>query len=189
MRGRLALSGLPSLCQAGGQRCWRARPVRVVGGPLGGAEGTEPQIGGIEGLAFDPISMNLYGVDGSRLIQLDPLDGSGTVIGSFGFEDVTCLACDPLTGTLYGVDSLQDLLLTIDPSTGEATAVGSTGASAIIGLAFDPCRSRGPVQILLTARCGRQPPLRGPGNGRKSTKKGVSPPSLSPCSRRSLCAR
>jgi hypothetical protein len=98
------------------------------------------------GLAFDPTSGTLYGVEvfaiagsnDSYLLTVDPVTGWGTRLpGSLGF-DVQGLAFDPLSGTLYGVDVDTDQLLVIDPVAVSATAVGPLGYGTVGGLAFDP---------------------------------------------------
>jgi len=78
----------------------------------------------------------------SNLYILNPSNGAvSATIGPIGYE-VTGLAIDPITGTLYGgtsrVESFRGLL-TIDKSTGVGTQVGAygTGSQTMADLAFD----------------------------------------------------
>lgn len=79
----------------------------------------------------------LYGANRSthELIAIDKTTGANSAVGAFGF-DVTGLAYDSSTGTLYGA-SFDKQLLTIDISTGAGTVVGSLGSRIVLGLSFD----------------------------------------------------
>lgn len=94
----------------------------------------------IGGLAFDPDSDTLYGVDDANvsiLVTIDPLSGAFTPLGGvwFGVNDIDGLAFCPDDGMLYGVNN--DNLLRINPANGGATAIEPTGKSwgSVFGLA------------------------------------------------------
>ena len=60
------------------------------------------------------------------------------VVGNIGFASVKGLDFDFMTGTLYGLDTATDKLLTIDMNTGQGTAKSSPlGFANVEGLAFD----------------------------------------------------
>ena len=94
----------------------------------------------VVGLAFDPNTSTLYGVDvqSDQLITIDVVTGAGTAVGSLGFGGVQGLAYDAVAGVLYGTDVMTNQLITIDPLTGAGTSVGPLGFDAVRGLAFDP---------------------------------------------------
>ncbi|MEY2479600.1 MAG: hypothetical protein QOI04_527 [Verrucomicrobiota bacterium] len=89
----------------------------------------------ISGLAFDPTTGILYGstardlVSSGSLITLNPITGTGTLVGSFGvpnhtMADITFLR----NGTLFGwAEPSRDDLHTINKATGAATSVGNSG--------------------------------------------------------------
>jgi len=67
----------------------------------------------------------------SALYTLDATTGAGTMIGSIGFNDVSAIDFNPLSGVLYGfgervADSVK-VLITIDPTSGAGTEVGPLG--------------------------------------------------------------
>ncbi|HYR21968.1 MAG TPA: autotransporter outer membrane beta-barrel domain-containing protein [Chthoniobacterales bacterium] len=91
----------------------------------------------ITGLRFDPTTGILYGstanVGPSRgsLITLNPITGTGTLVGSFGIANHT-MADITFTknGTLYGwAEPQRDDLHIINKATGAATDVGNAGIS------------------------------------------------------------
>jgi len=92
-----------------------------------------------QGLAFDPASSTLYGVDVAtdQLFTIDTASGAGTAVGPLGFDNVRALTWDPGLGILYGVDAATKQLLSIDPASGAGVALGATGWVAVQGLAFD----------------------------------------------------
>ncbi|MCG8409293.1 MAG: hypothetical protein MI923_29160 [Phycisphaerales bacterium] len=96
----------------------------------------------VAGLAFDPNTNTLYGVDtGTDQLLVFNLDtGVATAVGPLGFPSVWNLAFDSNTNTLYGIDRDIDRLITIDAATGAGTLVGAFGAlgfTNVQGLAFD----------------------------------------------------
>lgn len=93
----------------------------------------------IDGLAFDPNSNTLYGVDTllyDQLFSINTATGAGTAIGALlalrtsGFDSVVGLAFDPGSDTLYGTDIALKKLITINPTTSVGTLVGATHSRA-----------------------------------------------------------
>ena len=92
----------------------------------------------LSGIAFDPISGNLYGLtalDGATpnsLVKINPATGAATVVGTTGLTRLFegDLAFSPLNGNLYAVYRSDDPLnflvyfLKINPATGAGTVVG-----------------------------------------------------------------
>lgn len=71
----------------------------------------------------------LYGVTGaggspSSLYTIDPLTGDTTLIGATGFNEIVSIDFDPVSGLLYGISNLNNLV-TINTMTGVATAVAA----------------------------------------------------------------
>ena len=69
--------------------------------------------------------------DGDSLYVWENIDSSPTFteIGETGVSAFIGLAIDPTDGTLYGYDSLDEILYTIDKTTGAVTMVGASGIS------------------------------------------------------------
>jgi DNA-binding beta-propeller fold protein YncE len=81
-------------------------------------------------LAYEADSGTLWDVDGATATASNPRTTITGLVGiEFGFD-----------GTLYGLNSIDGMLVSIDPLTGAVTVVGSTGLSSILegGLALDP---------------------------------------------------
>lgn len=115
----------------------------------------------VPGLEFGPGgvlygSADVAGGEANGLIAINPVTGQGTLVGLYGsvgptvIDDISGLAFDPTTRSLYGstgpaFDGTPGDLFTINLATGLATRVGSlteagTGAGlpvALTGLAFD----------------------------------------------------
>jgi DNA-binding beta-propeller fold protein YncE len=113
----------------------------------------ENDIAKLAALAFRPQPLPaLYATDGagsnpSTLYRLDPRDGSVLqTIGPIGFDHVTGISFDPITGVLYGTQSAGDdgapaspgQLLRVDLETGAGTAVGGAHGERTPDLAFAP---------------------------------------------------
>lgn len=92
---------------------------------------------GVTGLAFDPVTGNLFGSTSnnsptarSHLVLINPGNAQVTDIGTFGFINSTMsdITFDPISGTLYGWRSGDKIhgLYTINPATGDVTLVGGT---------------------------------------------------------------
>lgn len=101
----------------------------------------------VNGLEWNWADGKLYGSTSwndpnfrSGLIEIDPVTGAGSPIGSgFGVEGtVVCITSDSL-GRLFGwIEPAFDDLALIDTSTGLATRVGESGLdTGRLGLAFD----------------------------------------------------
>ena len=97
------------------------------------------QAGPVEGLAFDPGTGTLYGVEVSsdELVAIDLVTANATRLGAVGFGRVRALAFDPNSNTLFGADAESGLLIRINTSTGAGTAVGPHGLGVVSGLAYD----------------------------------------------------
>lgn len=115
----------------------------------------------VPGLEFGPGgvlygSADVAGGEANGLIVINPATGQGTLVGLYGsdgptvIDDISGLAFNPTTGTLYGssgpaFDGTPGDLFTINVTTGLATRVGSlreVGTMAVLpvaltGLAFD----------------------------------------------------
>jgi hypothetical protein len=85
------------------------------------------------GLAFNPVTGELWGSAHDSLLVIDPASGSSSLIGSNGGALGSSIAFGPL-GTLYG--SFGTTLVTIDRVSGGATVVGSTGVPEPIAIAM-----------------------------------------------------
>lgn len=88
-------------------------------------------------------SATVWGVDlvANTLVTFDPATGSATGSLSILDAEITSIAFDVTTGTLFGNDTLtygrSSNLYTIDPVTGGTSLVGSIGYSSVFGLGFD----------------------------------------------------
>lgn len=84
----------------------------------------------LEGLAFDPNTGVLYGVDDTteKLFTIDPSDGMATEVGDLNvsFIDVG-ITIDP-DGNLWMATELPGKFYSVDKTTGAATEVGDMGA-------------------------------------------------------------
>jgi hypothetical protein len=90
----------------------------------------------------DPGAGRLLGTDASPgdLLDIDPLTGAASVIGSTGVTSTPSLATDPTTGVVYmGTGAGDPRLFTVNPVDGSSTLVGDTGlgAAAVGGMDFD----------------------------------------------------
>lgn len=90
--------------------------------------------GNVGGLAFDPTSGKLYGVDdtaaGTRLVSFDPNTGAKATIGALGagINDCNGMAYVDAEDALFTIDAGSENLLRVDRQTGAATVVGNTGS-------------------------------------------------------------
>lgn len=87
----------------------------------------------LDGLAYDPLTKQMYGANSSDLFIVDMATGAQTLVGPFNVPGLMMIgiAFDG-SGNLYGVDIVTDSLYAIDPSTGAATLIGPLG----IGINF-----------------------------------------------------
>lgn len=96
---------------------------------------------GVSGLAFQPGTGALFGVDHATgsLIRIDTGTGAGTLVGSLGAGNAldVGLEFDSAGGLYMSSDgSSQANLFAVDPTTGTATLIGTTGTTGVVGLAF-----------------------------------------------------
>jgi hypothetical protein len=93
----------------------------------------------VANLASDwrPQSFRLWATQttNKELLQINPVSGAATVLGSFGAPGIRNLAFDVITDTLYGTDLSN--LYRINPATGATTLIGATGRTAMYSLGFD----------------------------------------------------
>ncbi len=70
-------------------------------------------------------------IDGDSLYVWENIDSNPTFteIGETGVISFIGIAIDPTDGTLYGYDSLDEILYTIDTTTGATTMIGGSGLS------------------------------------------------------------
>ncbi|HOY33387.1 MAG TPA: choice-of-anchor J domain-containing protein [Bacteroidales bacterium] len=84
----------------------------------------------LEGLTYDPVTANLFGVSfdgaGSNLFRINAGSGNATYIGPCANQLFINLACTQ-AGNLYAVSMDNDSLYAIDKTTGAATPVGDVG--------------------------------------------------------------
>src|SRR5262249_46171301 len=75
----------------------------------------------------------LYAVDRTtgELLILDPSTGVRTVIGPIGFGNVSGLAYNPQTDTLFSIDNAIGQLIKINRQTGAGTAIGEVGLNRL----------------------------------------------------------
>jgi len=97
----------------------------------------------IKGMAFDPATNTLYGINAidGYLLTLRIEDdwssfGAAREIKPTVFLSKSDLAFDPKNRMLYGLDSTRDQLIAISPTTGYVTTIGAVGIECF-GLAFD----------------------------------------------------
>ena len=106
-----------------------------TGFPIG-----EPVFNGVSFTGLEYIGPTLYGtyfeiesqISGSALAVLDPSTGMIIPVGLTGVEQISGLAYDPATDTLYGIaggPGPADLYV-LDRTTGQATVIGNTGFQA-----------------------------------------------------------
>jgi len=80
----------------------------------------------IEGIAVNPVTGQLFGVDNRlhKLVLINKSNAQVTIVGDLRFNDVEGLAFTLDTNpTLYGADSKSGKLITIDTKTGNGTPV------------------------------------------------------------------
>jgi hypothetical protein len=102
---------------------------------------SSPFVGSWRGMAASPVSGFLFATSVDRLLRIDPITGSGGLVGSFGGAKIRDLSFD-IDGQLYGVSASQgsdpNTLHWVDLSSGQATALFPLGGSSGHGIAFDP---------------------------------------------------
>lgn len=109
----------------------RATGATTTVGPLG--------TNGVSGLAFDPDTNTLFGLDASTdtLVTVNTTTGAATTVGPLGVDFASCgLAYDSVNDILYASRTFGQLY-SINTVTGAATLIGGSGDS-LVGLTFDP---------------------------------------------------
>jgi PEP-CTERM motif-containing protein len=169
LRRRKSLLGIVVLCVALASRGEDAPAGTLVGATFGDSGGavlyslnpaadttSNPQSTGLSdlaGIAFSP-NGTLFGLTTfasqsvpNALYKIDPTTGKSTLVGVTGLQSIFegDLAFDPITGNLYGVQSVPSLgspardLFELNTSTGHATVIGSVSSSGgdLSAMAFD----------------------------------------------------
>lgn len=83
----------------------------------------------LNGMAYDPVSGNIYAVSSTALYTINTTTGAATLVGNTGLTFAINLACSP-SGQLYTVDVTTDNLYSVDKTTGAATQIGPIGFDA-----------------------------------------------------------
>ncbi len=91
-------------------------------------------------LSFDPISEYLYSTDGAHLYKIDIENGEQEYVGPFISVQYMMGLAFNTEGTLYGWDSLNDMLWAIDTETAEVTQIGSLGIDIAYNTDGDFCK-------------------------------------------------
>jgi len=91
---------------------------------------------GLNGMAYDPITEQLYAVSAINLYTIDRSTGAGTLVAPCGTGTWIALACSP-SGQLYGIDLADDNLYSIDKATGTITLIGYLGFDVIYAQGAD----------------------------------------------------
>jgi hypothetical protein len=104
--------------------------------------GTGVGFGDVEGLAFDPLTGSLFGIDGDdarKLITIDMTTGQGTEVGPLGYSEITNpgLAIDA-AGNIFTVTTSYNgaELYSVNRDTGAVTWIGPLDVQHANGLAF-----------------------------------------------------
>src|SRR3989454_2613035 len=81
-----------------------------------------------------------YGIDSSsNLVMIDRLTFNARSIGPTGIGDISSIAVDPTSGTIYGAgNGRTPAIYTLDPATGRASLVGNVGlgSARVLALTF-----------------------------------------------------
>lgn len=123
-----AMNGFPVLAQI-------ARPSLAITPLTGPGFRDYTQL---HGLVYDALNDALYTVEWSTglLLRLNPTTGSVTPIGLTGSSNVSSLAFDSSTRTMYAT-AMGRHLLRIDLATGEGSLVGAMNGPGLGSMAFD----------------------------------------------------
>jgi len=82
---------------------------------------------GLNGLAYDPTTGNMYGANSTELYTINMSSGNQTLVGPFNTGGLMIGIAFDGEGTLYGEDLGTDSLYSISTSTGAATLIGPLG--------------------------------------------------------------
>ena len=145
---------------------------------------------GITGLAFNPVTGDLFGVTvrdtssgntvAASLVKIDPATGVATVIGALGFDtNQQPLAVGDISfsadGTLYGWEARSPFsLATINLTTGALSTVGPSAFTTTVGggLAFSPVATpdgKAAGTLYLSATGASPAPSPSPSNNTRGT--------------------
>ena len=99
----------------------------------------------MSGMAYDPMTGNLYGAYGfggeERFYTIDSMTGDATLIGDLSGYQVLGLAFDPVSNILYASAYTeppgQASFMTINKDTGAVSLINNT-TQPLTGIAFDP---------------------------------------------------
>jgi hypothetical protein len=88
----------------------------------------------VNGLVVGPNGV-IYASGAGELVRINPMTGTGTVVGTNAFTSSGDLAFTP-SGTLFltATGSPNDVLVNVNPHTGAGTEIGSTGEPQVYGL-------------------------------------------------------
>jgi hypothetical protein len=75
-------------------------------------------------------------IDGGRFIQIDPANGTGTLLGETGLQSVPAIAINS-EGKIYGLDENSGDIYSIDAESGFAVDVIQTDIDGLMAIAFD----------------------------------------------------
>jgi hypothetical protein len=120
-------------CQHSDGSIWEINPVtgEMV---LLGSGGT-----GLNDLAYDDGTENMYGASATNFYQVDTTTGNLTFIGPFGVGGVMMGLCCDTVGICYGFENISKSLFSIDVFTGAATPLAplTIPISWKVNLAYD----------------------------------------------------
>jgi len=92
------------------------------------------------GMAIDPdriIYASATDINKSELYTIDPIDGTATLIGKIDNSPGNIAIAINANGELFGVDIMNDSLISINKKTGAGTIIGSLGFNANFGQGAD----------------------------------------------------
>lgn len=92
----------------------------------------------LRSIAADPVSETIYGSDGRYLYILDLDTAEAELVGEFGLFNVSSLAFDMHTSTLFGLAITDNAIAVIDTDTGAASIASPIGPFNLASLAVDP---------------------------------------------------
>jgi len=84
---------------------------------------------GLNGLAYDPTTGNMYGASDKNLYTINMSSGNQTLVGSFNTGGLMIGIAFDGEGNLYGSDLGIDCLCSINTSTGTSTVIGPFGVN------------------------------------------------------------
>lgn len=94
-----------------------------------------PGAGSVGGMDFDPTTGVIYAIDdaggASRLVKINPRNGSRTLVGALGAGITDCdgLAYHEDTNTLYTINDANEMTYAVSTTQGTGTPLGPTGSA------------------------------------------------------------